>query len=320
MTSYVVLRSKYLRSFREENSTVQLGTAATAELMRPIAYTNVSELLGCGSLLVVWSRKFEREMGSRQLIKLAVCVAVFAVLWLGRAESYLTNIHRPDGSKDSSSFRFFDAYLGALLWHFYAYTPRVHPRFISLWGGRLHGSEKILYYAWFLYGCWTLLASSSSSWLFISYYRPLLAVLVGTVVGALFPAVLSRWVIIPDRLASWAATRIGNHVQPPPRMWVPTFGGGAAAAAGGGAGGRYAPNRGPNPISHLAAAAAMAPMAAPPPRAVVAPPETMILPADPDAIETLVGMGFERQRVVRALEATGNDVQRAADRLLSGAA
>lgn len=41
--------------------------------------------------------------------------------------------------------------------------------------------------------------------------------------------------------------------------------------------------------------------------------------ADPAAVDQLVGMGFPRERVVQALRMTNNDVQRAADRLLSGA-
>ena len=52
--------------------------------------------------------------------------------------------------------------------------------------------------------------------------------------------------------------------------------------------------------------AALAPPA--PPRAVVTP--------NADAIEQLTNMGFPRASVVQALQATNNDVQRAADRLL----
>jgi len=40
-------------------------------------------------------------------------------------------------------------------------------------------------------------------------------------------------------------------------------------------------------------------------------------PPDPAAVEQLVMMGFDRAQVVQALQSCNNDVQRAADRLLT---
>ena len=44
-----------------------------------------------------------------------------------------------------------------------------------------------------------------------------------------------------------------------------------------------------------------------------------VQPPSEDAIANLVGMGFERQAVIRALQASGNNIEVAANRLLSGA-
>jgi hypothetical protein len=326
VTSYVLLRSKHLRGWfrdNEDDGGSSSSSALLLPLLLPLAYRNLSELASCGPLVALWSRRFEREMGSRQLAKLVLCL-VFAVAWLRRAAEAAASwtaivmvsarndagggsgaANAADGAPPPSSFRFLDAYLGALLWLFHSCTPRVHPRFVSLLGGRLTGSEKVLYYGWFLYALWTATAAASSSY---ASSRPLAAVLAGAVVGAMFTSFLGRWAIVPDRLASWMAVRFGSWVEPPPRMLVPAFGG-----AGGG-GGRYAPHRGLNPIAHQAAAAAAA--AAAPPRAQAPAP----VAADPGAVETLAGMGFDRRRAVRALEASGNDLQGAADRLLSGTA
>ena len=41
-------------------------------------------------------------------------------------------------------------------------------------------------------------------------------------------------------------------------------------------------------------------------------------PPPQEAIDQLMGMGFDQDRVVRALQETGNNVQVAADRLLTG--
>mmetsp|Transcript_6525 Transcript_6525/g.17492 ORF Transcript_6525/g.17492 Transcript_6525/m.17492 type:complete len:281 (-) Transcript_6525:349-1191(-) len=57
--------------------------------------------------------------------------------------------------------------------------------------------------------------------------------------------------------------------------------------------------------------------AARPAAAVVPPPQAAVVEPSPEAVETLLGMGFERQRVERALVATSNDIPAALELLVS---
>ena len=66
------------------------------------------------------------------------------------------------------------------------------------------------------------------------------------------------------------------------------------------------PGRVRNVVAQQAAAAAVAPRV--PPQPVV---------ADPAAVAQLIGMGFDQAQVEQALQQTNNNVERAADRLLS---
>ena len=114
---------------------------------------------------------------------------------------------------------------------------------------------------------------------------------------------LHETIDIPEALAK-PLTAIGAHLsEPPPRILAPTNRGGRGDPMAGIQ--RMMRN---NPAAQAAAAAAAAA------QRPVAPPA----PPDPEAIEQLTSMGFERQQVINALQATNNNVERAADRLLSG--
>jgi UBA/TS-N domain len=335
--SYVALHSHHWNQ-----SPLVQGISTT---LRHFTYPTLSEIIVSGSLAMVWGRTVERTMGSKQLVRLFVVTAMVAfwVQQLARLTQFHQvmdkgishdEIHHEEDSDDDpsfSSYRYVDLYLGALFWFYHRYTPRLHPRFVSL-RGSLHCSEKALYYLWFLY-CATLasrnsaVASSSSS----SVISPrLAAIATGALSGVLFPT-LSRFAIVPDRLSSISASRIGPLLQAPPRLYVPTFGGGGGLGGLGVAAGFTGLNQGhyrPNPIAHQAAAAASAaaaPVARVPRSSNAAASSTTAaaaaapIAADPGAVETLVGMGFERHQVVQALQATRNDVQSAANLLLASA-
>ena len=110
--------------------------------------------------------------------------------------------------------------------------------------------------------------------------------------GVFGTGILAAWIFdkflpkvdVPDGLASLVGGIVGRISDPPPRTIMP---------------GRGVPRQ---RVATAAAAAAVAP-----PRNV---------PPSEEAIEQLTNMGFPRARVVEALQATNNDVQRAADRLL----
>ena len=119
---------------------------------------------------------------------------------------------------------------------------------------------------------------------------------------------LDQTLDVPDVIAK-PLISIGTHIsEPPPRVLAA----GRAPRGGGGGGGGGGARHNNNPLGVAAAAAAAAAAAQRP--AVARPPA----PPDPGAIEQLTAMGFERQRVLDALRATNNNVERAADRLLTG--
>ncbi|KAF5838279.1 hypothetical protein DUNSADRAFT_3075 [Dunaliella salina] len=73
----------------------------------------------------------------------------------------------------------------------------------------------------------------------------------------------------------------------------------------------------PGSSSRRSAARVVRAAAARPAAAVVPPPRVAAVEPLPEAVETLLGMGFDRQRVERALVATGNDIPAALELLVS---
>jgi membrane associated rhomboid family serine protease len=249
-----------------------------------ITFGSTGELVMGGLLLSYLARQFEREMGSRKFgvfLLLVICSAVILeMVFVVGASTLLVNGYRYQGPY---------AVVGALMYLFHRYTPRLHPRFFGLLGFQF--SEKSFYYFWFAQ--------------VVGYggYGTLLATAVGVITAYIYVVTnLHQTIDLPDAIAKPLAS-IGSHLSdPPPRILAAASN---RRATGGDALQRLVRN---NPA---AAAAAQAAVAAQRP---VAPPA----PPDPAAIEQLASMGFDRQRVMDALQATNNNVERAADRLLSG--
>lgn len=173
------------------------------------------------------------------------------------------------------------AMIGAYFYLFHRYTPRITPTFFSMLG--FNFSDKLFHYIWFLQ------VSGSAG------FSSGLMVGIGAMAAMIYEKVpLLRSLDVPDSLASVVGNLTSHIADGPPRTVLPGRGGGAP------------------PVARAAAAmAAAAATAAPPPQ----PPRAVT--ADPEAIEQLTMMGFPRPLVEDALKATNNDVQRAADRLLT---
>lgn len=199
-------------------------------------------------------------------------------------------------------------YIGALLYLYNTYTPRLYPKFIGILGWNF--SEKAITYFF------TLQLITSDGW----------SSLVPTMCGYLCSAIASspatpfgsydpKFPAFVYHMSDSIGRSIGlsDLLAPPPTI---VRGMRAAGRQGrGGRGGnaqRLVPGA-PNPFGIPAAAAAVAA----PPR----PPQYQPLPqADPpseDAINQLTMMGFDRDAVIRALRATDNNLEAAANRLLT---
>jgi len=225
-------------------------------------FATTGELVMGTITLAHFSRRFERELGSRKF-----CV------WL--LESYILSIpliwivativlHEP--------LLYAGPYpiLGSLLYLYYKYTPRLHPRFFGMFG--FFVSEKVIPYAF----CLQVIVFRGKH----------------TLIPA-FCGVLSGWLSIlytanvPNVVADFVARCFGMVVEAPPPLLAPAL---AAARQ------QYRRQQQQVPT----------PRAAPPP------------PSQAN-IDQLTAMGFDRDTVVRALQQSNNNVERALDRLLTGA-
>jgi len=258
-----------------------------------ITFGSTGELVMGGTLLTVLGRQFEREMGSRKFGVYLLLAHVSAMVMEMAFVGLTTTMER--GYRYQGPY----ALLGALMYLFHRYTPRLHPRFFGILGFTF--SEKSFYYLWYLQvigyqGMSTIIASA-----------------LGVLTGYIYVTTnLHESLDLPDAIAK-PLTALGSHLsEAPPRM-IASMGTnnrrGAAGAADVIAGlGLQRMMRNNNAVGQAAAAQAAAAQR----------PATPPAPPDPAAIEQLTSMGFDRQRVMDALQATNNNVERAADRLLSG--
>ena len=242
-----------LLPFENDEITSSIFTIIVQLTACKLTFESSGQLVVGTSLLAFVARKYEREMGSVRFLNLFVFCNTLVVLFEFMGIGFWK--HNYGGPYPT---------LGACLWLYIRYTPRLYPTFISVLG--LSASEKVFYYLWFAQ---------------VLYQEGIRPAVLGAVACVLFMALQLQ---MPATLAKPIQSFL-NSVQTPPKALIML---------------------GIDPMAQQAAAVA-APVVAP--RPPVQP--------DPAAIEQLVMMGFEQQQVIQALQATGNNIQRAADQLLS---
>jgi UBA/TS-N domain len=87
--------------------------------------------------LIPLMKRFERELGTRKFIVFLGMVTIFSIIFQVVAAQLLME----DGLRYSGPYPI----LGALLWLFHVYIPRLHPQFFGLLGFQF--SEKSIQYA-----------------------------------------------------------------------------------------------------------------------------------------------------------------------------
>uniref|UniRef100_A0A7R9WP76 UBA domain-containing protein n=1 Tax=Craspedostauros australis TaxID=1486917 RepID=A0A7R9WP76_9STRA len=225
-------------------------------------------------------RRLEREFGSEKFVVFLGFVTAFTICMevLGLV---VLDIVPP---RYNGAF----SWLGAALFMMERYTPRMNPNFVSVLGFAF--SEKILSYIFSIY----IICSGG------------MTTIVPAAMGA---AGAAAFVTLPSfRLPSFV-TKLGANLfsfvtDDPPSVYAPLVQnhvGGRNRTATDAFGMAVNNNNNNNNIAHRRRPAA--------PIAPVGPSE--------DAIQQLTSMGFSRENVVRALERSGNSVERAADQLLS---
>lgn len=270
----------------------------------PFLFASNGDLIMGLLWLVPNLRRVERELGSRQWMGWwGWCTGLSwgmgsVLLFLFFEEEAVTAVHKSSNNKALLSIPL--VILGATLAHFIKFVPRLHPKFVGIFG--MHLSEKALQIIWAMYvlshdgvssegGTGILSASLGflSSWLYF----------------AMVPKHLP-FLTIPDaliQLLPWESLGGLLLLDPPTKVYAPLL--------------LQQQQQHQQQQGHLGVAAVRAGGAAAP-RRRAAPPLQPTPPPSPEAIEQLVAMGFEEDRVRQALESTQNNVERAANLLLMG--
>jgi hypothetical protein len=317
LLSYFVIHSQHAHDLMSLDSSKLLNGSNNIDWYRywtsKLTFHSTGELITGGLLLLFLSRKMEREMGSRKfsVFYLLVTTAAMAMeLILVHTDMLLIL-----SSSSSSKWQYAGPYavLGALFWLFHKFTPRLHPRFFGVAG--FNFSEKSFYYLWFLQ------VATAVRW------HTATAVATGVLVGVIYtnaaPVAWLKLLDVPDVVAAMCS-KFGERVllQAPPRMMVPSGNNG-----GGNPGNLRQRPAGAAP-EHPIFGHAPPPMPhggqQHPPGGQMPPPAQQqqrdfppTPPPDEASIDQLVLMGFSRDKVVEALQNSHNDVNRAADRLLT---
>ena len=253
----------------------------------PLLFASTGDLVMGLLWLAPNLRQVERELGSSQWL-----------VWLGWVSGFGFTVCHSFllGTEDTSgvgpSWSLPNILLGATLAHYLKFVPRLHPRFLGVFG--FHLSEKGLQCLW---ACYVL---SHGGW------SSILQGSVGVVGSLLYFRIVPKHLplSIPNAVIEalpWESLSGLFFLDLPSKVYVPLMmqqGGGTARGGGaGGGGGRPRP----------------------PPAAATATPTSRAasLPSQ-EAIEQLTAMGFEEERVRQALQATNNNVEQAANLLLMG--
>ena len=225
-------------------------------------------------------RQWERQVGSQKFLQFYILIQA---LCIAMEFLFYLIVLLPHQQKQSALnaqyFYYMGPYglLGALGWIFHWYTPRLHPRFIQVLKWQF--SEKALGYIALV----VVLGGSHQLWK-VTVGAAAMGAMACWMYLAFVPASFSFPSVLVRFVSQWS-TKFLDETPPIVVMTNPQ----ATAAPA---------------IPRAAAAAA--------PRQPPAP----VVP-DPDAVQQLLSMGFDQDAIEQALRQTNNNVERAADRLLS---
>jgi len=248
-----------------------------------LTFTTIGEVIFGLLSMIPLMRRFEREMGSKRFGTYLIFVSMVSMSW----ELLLSQIFH-NHSRYSGPYNL----IGASLLLFHIYTPRLHPHFFGILG--FDFSEKSLTYA-------LILQTTCSGGLSTA-----LPVFCGIVSGFLCstPVLpISKWQL-PNSMYTFFSIVGAGFVDHPVtqrrrrvRQNEHFFG---------------ADNN--NPMLQRNRAVVNPATNNPPATPTTA---NLIQPPSEEAVESLTSMGFERQAVIRTLQQCNNNVELAANRLLS---
>ena len=287
LMSFLWIAGHVIRQSQNEKSYTLQSQSQWLSLNR-FLFASTGELVVGIMFLAHLLRRLERELGSRKLIVWLLWVPTVAALLELVIDEILYLVVEEDVGMELGQGPY--AYIGAVLYWYYAYIPRLHPRFVSV--GGIAFSEKAVQYLWGLY-----LIGSQGTGSFLL-----------TTVGILASVLFFRLPVpdLPHSLVSllpWESLGSLLFLDPPPKVYAPLLMA-TAPMNGNLRGGRAAPAPRRNPPAN-----ANTPQPAPAAAPLAPPPQA--------AMDQLTAMGFEEAQVRQALQQNDNNVERAADRLLT---
>ena len=278
-------------------------------------FSSSTELIVGLSFLVHYLRRLEQELSSRRFIAwLFTLEIVYIFIRLVAVLTFDEDVTRTFVGGGTTAAKGPYLFVGAVLYWYKTYVPRLYPRFLSSSTLDISCSEKTFPYLCAIYI------------LFMRGTASLLAGSIGMVASGIFFFLLSLstnnnnsssnipFIDVPDMIVNmlpWESMGSLFFLDPNPKVFAPYFTRGAINIRPGGGGGPRR-NRGQE---QQGAATRRVPMAGPaqPSAAAAMPP-----PPPPEAIAQLISMGFDEQRVKEALQVSDNNVETAANLLLMG--
>mmetsp|Transcript_20810 Transcript_20810/g.28929 ORF Transcript_20810/g.28929 Transcript_20810/m.28929 type:complete len:346 (-) Transcript_20810:43-1080(-) len=268
-----------------------------------MTFGNGGDLVMGSIIFAMLSKRYEREMSSRKFASFLlstwlVTIGIEYLLYQTFVGMGFVGTTVTTTRQQHSNVTYTGPYpwVGALAYLFHVYTPRQHPRFFGILG--FHFSEKAIPYALL---CQVMLMGNSGNILQHQLLPSLAGIMAGFACST--PQLPLANMEIPSYLTTPFKMIFGFLVDtdPPPILSATVGGGGGGAGAGANRGGGAARGAG---------GAGIPPAPRPPPQPVEPPSEV--------AIEQLTSMGFDRERVERALRQNNNNVEHAANQLLTG--
>ena len=193
--SYILIHSKNAHSGLSMDAFRVLQGDWYRLLTAHITFSSMGELI-LGNLIVAhFSRRFERELGSRKYVLWLTEVYLVAIPLIWTVAVIIMGDLTYAGPYPT---------LGALLFLFYRYTPRLYPRFFGVLG--FHLSEKAIPYVFALQ--------------MVAYrgMATLIPTLCGCVAGWL---AISYPMDVPNGMADFFSSCVSRLVEEPPAMLAP---------------------------------------------------------------------------------------------------
>mmetsp|Transcript_6559 Transcript_6559/g.16162 ORF Transcript_6559/g.16162 Transcript_6559/m.16162 type:complete len:364 (-) Transcript_6559:1097-2188(-) len=254
-------------------------------------------------------RRLEQELSSRRLVAwILVSEAIYVLVRLMAVATLDEEIAGAFVASNSASGPYL--FVGGVLYWYKAYVPRLYPRFLSSTTLGISCSEKAFPYLWALYvllmrGTSTLLVGTIGVFTSATYFF-LLSVSSKNIDGNNINLPLLD---IPDAVVNmlpWESFGGLFLLDSNPKVYAPFITRATMIPRGDGRQRRQT-GRGGTRLAHRVR----------PPAAEETPIAVAVPVPPPEAIAQLISMGFEEERVIEALQASENNVERAANILLS---